>query len=646
MFTRLWHILLLSQRSASKTPSSYWESEFVDPNTGEWFFTCHGENFDNEIPIPDIVAHYAEQGKNICQDQTLSKEYQKCIPCQAYCQQTRPLNECFNDETGELKIVDQNNKTRFCVFKFQMVRAKGDLRFQFPEKPNGPDDLCNPKEHACATIQRDCLHYNMTTDGVANCHVHPAYCAHASDDWLESHGIHGPDCARLSLQNFQNYLFDIDPWGDKKREYIERWLICVCNHPFRPKEGIAFSACKENIDNVFYQIENMTNYERCHLVNNATTLIGDDLTLCESQKNKETTILSQRTTLVGCVVVFGCVVAVAILVYRRFHAQSDGYGHPASQPTAFTAISNSTLPANTVTTPLLPGLLEQIPSSVVCYEGSIETKAIPLILEHFRKNKSLFTSQISTRDVLQGTVGTALDKFLARRRLEYEEVAAILKDISWWIHALHGYRRIAGESLGENSHWSIFHGAISPRCIAIYESEPGIANGAGDGKTLRSRNNVHAFVVNYELAQDILNHAGTVCVCTNEEKINIKYLPPEMIIGPERQETRGVLSADIYGFAGIAWKLLQNMSGNSLSNADPFDAEIAEREARGVRSPKADILKSIFADTAIRPSLAGLERHEELVKIIEECWTVQPVLRLTGAQLFSRLNQALTSDNQ
>ena len=51
------------------------------------------------------------------------------------------------------------------VFKFQMVKAKGDLRFQFPERPNGPDDLCNPNEHACATIQRDCLHYNMTKDG-------------------------------------------------------------------------------------------------------------------------------------------------------------------------------------------------------------------------------------------------------------------------------------------------------------------------------------------------------------------------------------------------------------------------------------------------------------------------------------------------
>ena len=83
-----------------------------------------------------------------------------------------------------------------------------------------------------------------------------------------------------------------------------------------------------------------------------------------------------------------------------------------------------------------------------------------------------------------------------------------------------------------------------------------------------------------------------------------------------------------------------------MSNDDPFDAEIEERETRGVKSPKADILKSIFADTSIRPSLAGLERHEELVKIIEECWTVQPVLRLTGAQLFSRLNQALATDNQ
>ena len=199
--------------------------------------------------------------------------------------------------------------------------------------------------------------------------------------------------------------------------------------------------------------------------------------------------------------VFACVLGVAIWVYRRFHAQSEGYGHPASQPTAFTAISNSTLPPNTVTTPLLPGLLEQTRSSVVCYEGSIETKAIPLILEHFLKNKSLINSQISARDVLQGTFGTPLDKFLARRRVEYDEVAAILRDISWWIHALHGYRRIAGESSGENSHWSIFHGAISPQCIVIYESEPGIPNGMGNGKTARSRCNLHAFVVNYELAQ-------------------------------------------------------------------------------------------------------------------------------------------------
>ena len=59
------------------------------------------------------------------------------------------------------------------------------------------------------------------------------------------------------------------------------------------------------------------------------------------------------------------------------------------------------------------------------------------------------------------------------------KVVDCLRDIAWWINALHG------ETTKDSHQWKIFHGAISPRNIAVV---------TGKGK-------LYALVVNYELAQ-------------------------------------------------------------------------------------------------------------------------------------------------
>lgn len=94
--------------------------------------------------------------------------------------------------------------------------------------------------------------------------------------------------------------------------------------------------------------------------------------------------------------------------------------------------------------------------------------------------------------------------------------------------------------------------------------------------------------------------------------------------------------------------MLRSVAVGSYSNEDPFDRVItnANDKDKSIRS-NTEVLKAIFEDTSIRPSFTGIDAHTygKLLKIIEECWSDQPVLRLTGAQLFWRMNETFSENN-
>lgn len=612
---------------ALETDGSYWQNSFFN-TTGDWLYTCHGDEDETQPFMPDAV----KQNPDICTDDKLNDLLLSCLPCQVYCEQARARNKCFNSANGALQLLDPviSARRRYCVFQLQFIKAKLDLRYVFPDKPKSKSDACNPSVHSCSYIQRDCLHYNKSHDDVLSCQKHPAYCAHESVVWLANFGKEGPDCARISLDNFHKYLYDIDPWSappgeEVKLEHVERWLICSCNHPFTRQltsndKLLTFPDCKRNIESLFDKITNMPEYDKCRLVNNFT-----DEEVPRKQTDsciglKETTANPKQHIIIAVLIILLLLfISVAIYLYMS-RSRSVIYGNDRSQLTVTTAIDDTV-----ERDPLL--------HSVICYDGSVETKAIPRILSRYlTDNPSLFDPKfdITTKNVLHGNpvIGKNLHTYIqcADEKLSFRQVIDILRDISWWINELHG------ETTTDGKNWSIFHGAMSPTNIWIVESDT----------------RVYAMVVNYEFAQDISNHSGNVNVCKDEDKINIKFLPPEMIILPERNEARCVLSADVYGFACIAWKMLRSVAVGSYSNEDPFDRVItnANDKDKSIRS-NTEVLKAIFEDTSIRPSFTGIDAHTygKLLKIIEECWSDQPVLRLTGAQLFWRMNETFSENN-
>ena len=56
-----------------------------------------------------------------------------------------------------------------------------------------------------------------------------------------------------------------------------------------------------------------------------------------------------------------------------------------------------------------------------------------------------------------------------------------------------------------------------------------------------------------------------------------------------------------------------------------------------------DGLKCMAYQIKFHPVISGLDvgniQSQKLVKIIEECWSPQPILRLTGAQLFWKMKE-------
>ena len=46
----------------------------------------------------------------------------------------------------------------------------------------------------------------------STCQLHPMYCAHDNENFLNRHDSGMPDCVDLRVENFHTYLYDISPW--------------------------------------------------------------------------------------------------------------------------------------------------------------------------------------------------------------------------------------------------------------------------------------------------------------------------------------------------------------------------------------------------------------------------------------------------
>lgn len=240
----------------------------------------------------------------------------------------------------------------------------------------------------CSKLWRDCLHLNKTHDDVENCQMHPAYCAHESDEWMSHFGLDGPDCANLTLSNFPTYLFDIYSWGqseDQTDEMSERWFICDCNHPFVGL-GVTFPDCKNKIENVFYTINNMTKYEKCLTVNGNKNV--DAAEICEHLI--EEVGLKFGSIFAIFLSIAGLASLALFIYYRRKSAGGRSGYHLRSQQTDTTRVTGDTLPD---TRDLL------LPSRNVCYDGCVETNAIPRIRQKFSaRHPSLKSASLMVKD--------------------------------------------------------------------------------------------------------------------------------------------------------------------------------------------------------------------------------------------------------
>ena len=169
------------------------------------------------------------------------------------------------------------------------------------------------------------------------------------------------------------------------------------------------------------------------------------------------------------------------------------------------------------------------------------------------------------------------------------------------------------------------------------------------------------------------NHLSDIARSTrvtinDHESINYKYQPPEMINSTERYEARSVLSADVYGFACIAWesvfwwysyisdvihyrsdygilanthklhdiknhkqkilRVISDSSGEIDPSEDPFDQEIESLPNSNVPNitdplmEKTNVycsMKVIFQDHSKRPAFVRInkEKYSNIIKIIK-----------------------------
>lgn len=593
--------------------TGYWEDSFFS-ESGEWLHSCNNVIEQNdEQPVPPLVRQYStsKNFNRLCTEPSLADVLYTCPACQVYCQLAKPPNICFNNDGS----VNQEGNPRFCAFQLQLINSKVEGRHRFPDLPesnpvSGPAD-CNPSMHSCSYIQRDCIHYNKSHDDVDNCHIHPAYCAHEDNMWKGQFGSDGADCAQVTVESFHQHFYDIRPWGkapeNEDSEPIERWFICICNHPFENITGgvgLSFQDCRNNLDSVFDSILKMEEYEQCLLVN--SDLEKDAQEICADLtpvKLKKATIFAVLLSIAGI---------LGIFVFYYFRGK-NGSGYGPSQPTATTALTSETANGHV---PLL--------DRNVCYDPCVETNAIPRIWAKFASEKTNL-KKFTAKQILSGELGTPLIEYMNDiENLKFDKILVILRDIAWWINEIHG------ETTTDGKNWTIFHGGISPKNIAIVESDK----------------KVNAIVVNYEIAQDISNNHSNVNVCTDEDLINTNYLPHEWVELPERNDTRSVLSVDVYGFACIAWKLLSSLNSGSYISSDPFSQNVNRTElANGSLKLNPELIKDLNRshDSQSQSSLQT-STYQKLVVVIEECWSKQPALRLTGAQLYWRLNE-IFNDN-
>ncbi len=95
-----------------------------------------------------------------------------------------------------------------------------------------------------------------------------------------------------------------------------------------------------------------------------------------------------------------------------------------------------------------------------------------------------------------------------------------------------------------------------------------------------------------------------------------------MITNPEKSEKRCILSADIYAFACIAWKLLHASVEPAHALEDPFDFEIKKMKSKMPSSSElseSQILKLLFEDRSLRPSLSfARPEHDKIVDLISK----------------------------
>merc|ERR1719284_2282852 len=89
----------------------------------------------------------------------------------------------------------------------------------------------------------------------------------------------------------------------------------------------------------------------------------------------------------------------------------------------------------------------------ICYAPSVEVKAIPRILERYLAENQAFADEhpsLTVRDILSGQVGRRLSDHIVDSRLSLEHTVDCLRDIAWWINALHG------ETTKDSHQWKIF----------------------------------------------------------------------------------------------------------------------------------------------------------------------------------------------
>lgn len=619
----------------------YWDKKFRDSD-GNIVYDCQG------YAKPGSVKKARQTEQDYCAGQScaefwrskmdMKNEQKFGVSCQLHCQMVKEPNICHDPKDGAL--ISSPNQ-RYCTFKIDMNRANFEKYFQFPEPPPSSNASCLPNQHVCGYIVRGCYHKNKTHDDIRptdSCMEHPYYCAVEHPDWMNQFDNGIPDCLALTVDNFSKYLIDLQRYANKEYDFnefaagVERSFICVCDYPFQSDNGKHFLSCRDNVQNVFDEIRELDQRRKCDVINSKeihgysyfiyNTTTGEFETNCRNRWLKESyefCIYDQTPVNATYFIIIGSLVMVLLLAIifitqrrRRRNRYQNPLSETGSNPTATSGYSNR---------PETTALIIPIEGKETL-DGSVETKVIPQILTNFENRYKNEDVSLDRNIVLLGETDFTLESVLRERKITSENYLRVLIDISWWLMELHG----------ENKSWKVFYAALEP-------SKIGIINRNG---------RLNAYIINYKMAQDIAR--VTTVTINDHESINYKYQPPEMINATERYEARSVLSTDVYGFACIAWKILRvisDASGEINPLEDPFDREIESLtpqhatviDPRWHKSSVYSSMKVIFQDHTKRPAFGRInkDKYSNIIKIIKECWCVDPPLRLTSAQLYHRL---------